>query len=50
MHFADGALVKDGDILFTLDNRQLEAQIRQAEAVLARDKAQLEAAERDLRR
>jgi membrane fusion protein, multidrug efflux system len=50
VHFADGALVRAGDILFTLDNRQLQAQIRQAEGVLARDKAQLEAAERDIRR
>jgi RND family efflux transporter MFP subunit len=50
VHFADGALVKEGDVLFTLDNRSLQAQIRQAEGVLARDRAQLEAAERDIRR
>jgi RND family efflux transporter MFP subunit len=50
VHFADGAPVKAGDILFTLDNRALQAQIRQAEGVLARDKAALEAAERDIRR
>src|SRR5215470_7647696 len=50
VHFADGALVNEGDLLFTLDNRVLQAQIRQAEGVLARDKAQLEAAERDIRR
>jgi RND family efflux transporter MFP subunit len=50
VHFEDGALVKEGDLLFTLDNRALQAQIRQAEGVLARDKAALEAAERDIRR
>lgn len=50
VHFADGSTVKEGDLLFTLDSRQIEAQIRQAEAVLARDQAQLDGAERDLRR
>src|SRR5215510_9730320 len=50
VHFADGALVNEGDVLFTLDSRILQAQIRQAEGVLARDKAALEAAERDIRR
>jgi RND family efflux transporter MFP subunit len=50
VHFQDGALVNEGDLLFTLDNRVLQAQIRQAEGVLARDRAQLEAAERDIRR
>lgn len=50
VHFSDGASVKEGDRLFTLDSRQIEARIRQAEGVVARDKAQLEGAERDLRR
>ncbi|RAI36304.1 efflux RND transporter periplasmic adaptor subunit [Rhodoplanes serenus] len=50
IHFEDGALVKAGDLLVTLDSRALEAQIRQAKGQLARDKAQLEGAERDLRR
>jgi RND family efflux transporter MFP subunit len=50
VHFTDGARVKQGDLLFTLDSRTLEAQIRQAEAAVARDKAQLEGAERDVRR
>jgi multidrug efflux system membrane fusion protein len=50
VHFTDGARVKQGDLLFTLDSRTLEAQIRQAEAAVARDKAQLEGAERDMRR
>jgi multidrug efflux system membrane fusion protein len=50
VHFDDGALVKEGDLLFTLDSRQIEAQIRQIEAVLAGAKAQFEQAERDLER
>lgn len=50
VHFADGARVKAGDLLFTLDSRQIEAQIQQAESALARDQAQLEQAERDVRR
>ncbi|WP_213287491.1 efflux RND transporter periplasmic adaptor subunit [Bradyrhizobium sp. sGM-13] len=50
VHFEDGAKVNEGDLLFTLDSRQIDAQIEQAEGVLARDKAQLEGAQRDLRR
>jgi multidrug efflux system membrane fusion protein len=50
VHFDDGARVKQGDLLITLDSRTLEAQILQAEGNIARDKAQLEGAERDLRR
>ncbi|MDO9564633.1 MAG: efflux RND transporter periplasmic adaptor subunit [Bradyrhizobium sp.] len=50
VHFEDGARVKQGDLLFTLDARQIDAQIEQAEGVLARDRAQLEAAQRDVRR
>ena len=48
VQFADGALVKEGELLFSLDSRAIEAQIRQADATLARDKALLEKAERDL--
>jgi membrane fusion protein, multidrug efflux system len=50
IHFADGARVKQGDVLITLDSRSIEAMILQAEGNLARDKAQLEGAERDLKR
>ncbi|MCG6205920.1 efflux RND transporter periplasmic adaptor subunit [Rhodopseudomonas sp. HC1] len=50
VHFEDGARVKEGDLLFTLDARQIDAQIEQAEGNLARDRAQLAGAERDLRR
>ena len=50
VHFNDGAMVKQGDLLFTLDGRALEAQIRDLEAVLVSAKAQLEQNERDLDR
>src|SRR3981189_2069735 len=50
VHFEDGAKVHEGDLLFTLDSRQIDAQIEQAEGTLARDRAQLEGAQRDLRR
>jgi RND family efflux transporter MFP subunit len=50
VHFNDGASVKEGDLLFTLDSRQIEAQIRQVEAVMAGAKAQLEQAQRDVER
>jgi RND family efflux transporter MFP subunit len=50
VHFEDGAVVNKGDLLFTLDSRTLDAQILQAEGVLARDRAQLEGAERDFSR
>ncbi len=50
VHFRDGAIVKAGDLLFTLDSRALEAQIKQAEGTIAKDQAQLEGAERDVRR
>lgn len=46
----DGAPVTAGDTLVRLDARQVEAQIKQAEAALARDKAQLEQASRDVAR
>lgn len=50
VHFEDGAKVAEGDLLFTLDARQIDAQIEQAEGVLAKDQAQLEGAQRDFRR
>ena len=50
VHFEDGNKVNQGDLLFTLDARQIDAQIEQAEGMLARDQAQLEGAQRDVRR
>lgn len=48
--FEDGAAVQEGDVLFVLDSRDIDAQILQAEATLSRDKAQLEKAQRDVER
>jgi RND family efflux transporter MFP subunit len=50
VHFSDGADVKQGDLLFTLDGRAIEAQIAQTEGAIARDRAQLAGAERDVAR
>ncbi|HEY5128118.1 MAG TPA: efflux RND transporter periplasmic adaptor subunit [Bradyrhizobium sp.] len=50
VHFRDGASVKAGDLLFTLDCRAMAAQIVQTEGAIARDKAQLAGAERDVAR
>ncbi len=50
VHFRDGSAVKKGDLLFTLDGRAIEAQIAQTEGAVARDRAQLAGAERDVAR
>jgi len=50
IHFKEGQDVKKGDILFTIDPRPYEAALKQAEANLARDTAQLENARVDARR
>jgi multidrug efflux system membrane fusion protein len=50
VNFEEGQDVKEGDLLFTLDNRAFEAQLRQAQALLERDRAQLERADLELRR
>jgi len=50
VHFRDGAMVSKGDLLFTLDGRAIEAQIRQVQGVLEGAKANLEQAERDVAR
>jgi multidrug efflux system membrane fusion protein len=50
VHFADGAHVEKGELLFSLDGRAIEAQIATTQGQIARDKAQLEGAERDVRR
>jgi membrane fusion protein, multidrug efflux system len=47
---ADGAEVKEGDVLIKLDSRQIEAQLKGAEAQLAKDEAQLEQNKRDVAR
>lgn len=48
--FEDGARVKAGDLLFTLDDRPFRATLAQAEAQLAQAKAQLGQAQSDLER
>src|SRR5262245_22817552 len=48
--FTEGAQVKKGDLLVELDRRPFEAQLRAALAQKARDSAQLENANRDLKR
>ena len=50
VHFEEGQDVKEGDLLFTLDNRSFQAQLAQAEAILQRDRAQLERAQLELKR
>lgn len=50
VHFQDGARVEKGQLLFTLDCRAIEAQIAQTEGAVARDRAQLAGAERDVAR
>jgi multidrug efflux system membrane fusion protein len=47
VHVREGAAVKEGDLLFTLDDRALKAQLAQIEAQILRTKAQLEQAIRD---
>ena len=47
---ADGAVVKEGEVVAVLDSRQIEAQIKQAEASLARNMTTLEQARRDVAR
>ncbi len=44
VHFQEGQDVKRGDPLFTIDPRPYQAALRQAEANLARDKAQAQSA------
>ena len=46
----EGALVKEGDLLFELDARTLKAQLSQIEAQIRKDQAQLEQAKRDTAR
>jgi len=50
VHFKDGARVSKGELLFSLDCRAIDAQIAQTEGAVARDRAQLAGAERDVKR
>jgi membrane fusion protein, multidrug efflux system len=48
IHFTDGANVKKGDMLFTIDTRPFEASLRQAQANVAKDIALKKQAEANL--
>jgi len=50
VHFKEGQFVNKGDLLFTLDNRNDEANLAKANAQLAKDQAALSDAKRQLAR
>src|SRR5438876_63010 len=50
IHFTDGADVKKGQLLFTIDTRPFEASLRQAQANVSRDTALKKQAEANLAR
>src|SRR4051812_34916283 len=50
IHFRDGQMVKQGDLLFTIDKRSFQNAVDQARGTLAQSKANLGFAENDLER
>ena len=50
VHFRDGAVVNQGDLLFTLDCRQIEADMKRVQAVIDGAQASLEQSLRDVER
>jgi membrane fusion protein, multidrug efflux system len=50
IHFTDGAEVKTGDMLFTIDTRPFEVKLKEAQANLSRDTALKKQAEANLAR
>jgi len=50
VHFTDGQMVKQGDLLFTIDPRPFQTALDQAKATLAQARANLAFAEADLAR
>jgi RND family efflux transporter MFP subunit len=50
VHFQDGARVNKGDLLFTLDCRQVEADMKRTQAVIDGAQASFEQAQRDVER
>jgi membrane fusion protein, multidrug efflux system len=50
VHLKDGQDVKAGDLLFSIDSRTIQAQLEQAQANLAHDRALLVSAQREVER
>ncbi len=50
VHFREGQELKKGELLFSIDPRPYEAALAQAEAALARERAQMENAQTDVQR
>ena len=50
VHFREGQELKKGELLFSIDPRPYEAALAQAEAALARERAQMENAQTDVKR
>jgi membrane fusion protein, multidrug efflux system len=50
VHFSDGAIVKKGDLLFTLDGRAIEADMKRIQAIIDGAEATLSQAQRDVAR
>jgi membrane fusion protein, multidrug efflux system len=50
VHFRDGASVQKGDLLFTLDCRQIEADMKRVQAIIDGAQATFEQAQRDVER
>ena len=50
IHFTDGQIVKQGDLLFTIEKRPFEISLDSAQAQLAESNAQLSLANRNLKR
>jgi multidrug efflux system membrane fusion protein len=50
VHFVDGALVRKGEPMFTIDPRPFEAEVARAQSTLASNKAKLELAQSELAR
>ncbi|MDR1856538.1 MAG: efflux RND transporter periplasmic adaptor subunit [Desulfovibrio sp.] len=50
VHFEEGAFVREGDPLISIDPRPFEATLKERQGVLAKDQAQLNKADDDMRR
>lgn len=50
LHFQEGQIVKENDLLFTLDDETVQAQLRQAEANLSKNMALFEDAKAEVKR